>query len=103
MAAEELLRRARERNVRIENPNKHPRAFTMVADQHDSDMHSALFSQNISVRRAPTVLDPMAGGGTIPFESLRLGLTTLAGELNPVACTVLQGYTGLSADPRRLT
>jgi putative DNA methylase len=33
----------------------------------------------------PTVLDPTSGGGTIPLESLRYGLPTIANELNPVA------------------
>lgn len=37
-----------------------------------------------------TVIDPMAGGGSIPLESTRLGLRTLANEYNPVACTVLE-------------
>lgn len=37
-----------------------------------------------------TVLDPMAGGGSIPLESARLGLRTLANEYNPVACSVLE-------------
>ena len=32
----------------------------------------------------PTVLDPTAGGGTIPLESLRYGLPTISNELNPV-------------------
>ncbi|WP_189319160.1 DUF1156 domain-containing protein [Halolamina pelagica] len=33
----------------------------------------------------PTVIDPTSGGGTIPLESLRYGLPTIANELNPVA------------------
>lgn len=33
----------------------------------------------------PVVLDPTSGGGTIPLESLRYGLPTVANELNPVA------------------
>lgn len=33
----------------------------------------------------PTVLDPTAGGGTIPFESSRYGLPSISNELNPVA------------------
>ena len=37
-----------------------------------------------------TVIDPMAGGGSIPLESARLGFRTLANEYNPVACTVLE-------------
>ncbi len=33
----------------------------------------------------PVVIDPTAGGGTIPLESLRYGLPTISNELNPVA------------------
>ena len=35
-------------------------------------------------------MDPMAGGGSIPLESARLGFPTLANEYNPVACSVLE-------------
>lgn len=37
---------------------------------------------------AACVLDPTAGGGSIPFESARLGLTTLGNDLNPVAVLI---------------
>jgi adenine-specific DNA methylase len=36
-----------------------------------------------------TVLDPTAGGGSIPFEALRLGHSVIANELNPVATVIL--------------
>ena len=36
------------------------------------------------------VLDPMAGGGSIPLEAVRLGFRTLANEYNPVACSVIE-------------
>ncbi|MEM2203698.1 MAG: DUF1156 domain-containing protein [Sulfolobales archaeon] len=36
------------------------------------------------------VLDPFAGGGSIPLECLRLGLETYAGEYNPVAVLILK-------------
>ncbi len=36
-----------------------------------------------------TVLDPTAGGGSIPFEALRLGYKVIANELNPVATVIL--------------
>ena len=36
----------------------------------------------------PAILDPFAGGGAIPLEAQRLGLTTLAGDLNPVAVLI---------------
>lgn len=39
---------------------------------------------------APKVIDTMAGGGSIPLESARLGFDTYANELNPVACTILE-------------
>lgn len=40
--------------------------------------------------RNVTVVDPMAGGGSIPLESLRLGFRTIAVEYNPVAYLVLK-------------
>ncbi|MFC3631337.1 DUF1156 domain-containing protein [Paracoccus angustae] len=36
-----------------------------------------------------TVLDATSGGGSIPFEALRLGHTVIANELNPVATAIL--------------
>jgi len=40
--------------------------------------------------KSPTILDPTAGGGVIPFESLRYGLPTKANELNPVPLLILK-------------
>jgi adenine-specific DNA methylase len=37
-----------------------------------------------------TVLDPTAGGGSIPLEGLRLGHHVIANELNPVAAVILK-------------
>lgn len=72
---------------RVENPHG-DRAFRARLDRRDLDrMHAAareLWGDNI------TVIDPMAGGGSIPLESARLGFTTLANEYNPVACSVLE-------------
>jgi hypothetical protein len=36
------------------------------------------------------VVDPMAGGGSIPLESLRLGFTTTTGDINPVSYLLLR-------------
>ena len=38
----------------------------------------------------PTVLDATAGGGSIPLESSRYGLPTIANELNSVAAVILK-------------
>ena len=39
-------------------------------------------------RDVPAVLDPFAGGGSIPLEAQRLGLEAYAGDLNPVAVLI---------------
>jgi adenine-specific DNA methylase len=38
----------------------------------------------------PLVVDPFAGGGSIPLEALRVGCDALASDLNPVACLILK-------------
>lgn len=48
--------------------------------------------------RLPSVLDPFAGGGSIPLEANRLGFAALAGDLNPVA--VLLNKCNLEIAPR---
>jgi adenine-specific DNA methylase len=37
-----------------------------------------------------TILDPMAGGGSIPLEALRLGFRVIAGDSNPVSYLLLR-------------
>ncbi|MCK8600137.1 NADAR domain-containing protein [Desulfoferrobacter suflitae] len=39
---------------------------------------------------APLVVDPFAGGGSIPLEASRLGCEAFASDLNPVACLILK-------------
>ena len=39
------------------------------------------------------VLDPTAGGGSIPFEAIRLGLSVVANDLNPVAVLIERATT----------
>ena len=41
-----------------------------------------------------TVLDPTAGGGSVPFEAVRLGMRTLANDLNPVAALIERATFG---------
>lgn len=38
----------------------------------------------------PLVVDPFAGGGSIPLEALRLRCEAFASDLNPVACLILK-------------
>ena len=41
--------------------------------------------------KPPKLLDPFAGGGSIPLEALRLGCEVEASDLNPVAVLILKG------------
>jgi len=45
---------------------------------------------NANNGKAPKILDPFAGGGSIPLEALRLGCETYASDLNPVAVLILK-------------
>ena len=45
--------------------------------------------------RLPAVLDPFAGGGSIPLEAARLGMEAYAGDLNPVAVLINKCYLEL--------
>jgi len=40
--------------------------------------------------KTPTILDPFAGGGSIPFEAVRMGCNTIANDYNPVSCFILK-------------
>ena len=44
----------------------------------------------VSESERKVILDPTAGGGSIPFEALRLGHQVIANELNPVASVILK-------------
>ena len=61
------------------------RAFTHNPTPAEADR----FQQNLAVAN-PLVLDVTAGGGSIPLEAGRLGLNTIANELNPVAALILR-------------
>ncbi|HYY43976.1 MAG TPA: DUF1156 domain-containing protein, partial [Actinomycetota bacterium] len=39
---------------------------------------------------APVMLDPTAGGGSIPYESVRYGIEARSNDLNPVAALVMR-------------
>ncbi len=64
------------------------RAFTANPSQDDLKLARRLFSIAFGTE-SPAMIDPMAGGGSIPFEALRFGVNTVASELNPVAVVIL--------------
>ena len=74
---------AKENGIRSVNGYSQKRAFTY----NPPAQAQALLRQN---GHTPVVLDVTAGGGSIPFEAGRLGLKTIANELNPVAAFILR-------------
>jgi Adenine-specific DNA methylase containing a Zn-ribbon len=67
----------------------YPRPFESSPDRkQQQELHSKL--RDFWNGDLPTVLDPTAGSGVIPLESLRYGLPTKANELNPVPSVMLK-------------
>ncbi len=66
-----------------------PRAFTVNPSAEDLQTMGDLLEYTWGTREL-SVLDPFAGGGSIPFEALRYGFTTIANDLNPVAAVILK-------------
>ncbi|RPH13126.1 MAG: DUF1156 domain-containing protein [Alteromonadaceae bacterium TMED7] len=64
--------------------------------------HQELIEQLGQLRygRRPKVADTFSGGGSIPFESARLGCDTYASDLNPIACMLTWGtFNIIGAQP----
>lgn len=71
------------------NPYGYDRAFKYLPSPEEKEWLQSEIAR--IAPGTPAVLDPTAGGGSIPFESLRLGLATQANDLNPVAVLVQRG------------
>lgn len=94
----------------VDDPSAHPEQFPSEEDQlkererlfdilerlvpwEASSNHRVLAEARAEIVKScdgdlPKILDPFGGGGTIPLESLRLGLPTFSGDLNPVAVLI---------------
>lgn len=110
----------------IDDPSSHPELFPTEDDQNaerkrlfdiiekivvweNSNNEEVISSAKKEIEKAtngttPMVLDPFAGGGTIPLEGQRLGLDVRAHDLNPVAVMINKAmieipprFSGISA------
>ena len=88
VASRRRIDAARRKGERFEGQAySYPRAFSYVPD--DKARH--WLTEALDRRLAEfVVLDPTAGGGSIPFEASRLGLEALANDLNPVAALIMR-------------
>ena len=93
---------ARRRGERFEGQAySYARAFSYSPSPVDREwMHSV-------IGRSPgevTILDPTAGGGSIPIEAMVLGARTIANDLNPVSALIMRGtvdWPGIHGDSLR--
>ncbi|HQE91692.1 MAG TPA: DUF1156 domain-containing protein [Anaerolineae bacterium] len=95
-AMREQLLRARETGENLgANPYGYGRAFTVSPSADDLALFERLLDLSGCGRadrslQDTVLLDPFSGGGSIPFEARRYGLSVIANELNPVACVILK-------------
>ena len=87
VAARNAIDRARRTKVRVDNPYGYDRAFGYLLDQSDRAWLRSTLGDSI---KGITILDPTAGGGSIPFETIRMGFASLANDLNPVASLIMK-------------
>ena len=94
----------------VDDPSSHPERFPTERDQaverrrlfgiierlivwenvNDESLLSDAYREIVdsSGGRVPSILDPFAGGGSIPLEAQRLGLDAHASDLNPVSVLI---------------
>jgi putative DNA methylase len=99
----------------VDDPSSHPERFPTSEDQErerkrlfdlieqlvqwENSLNEDVLTQaRKEIRQSvgddlPTLYDPFCGGGAIPIEAQRLGLPTLASDLNPVAVLITKALT----------
>lgn len=88
VAARKLIDEAELTGTRLQgNVYGYKQAYRNLPLEHD-----LILLNKVLVRtwgENPILLDPTAGGGSIPFSSARLGIKTIANDLNGVAAAIL--------------
>lgn len=88
VAAKQRIAKATREGVRLgADAYGYPRAFgySLSGEEHDWVSYE---TKRAGITQNAKVLDPTAGGGSIPFEALRLGYDAYANDINPVAALV---------------
>lgn len=90
IAGRKLIDWAKEKDIKLKgSPYGYRRAFTLNPSEEKLNTLYDIIEHTWGTREM-TLADPMAGGGSIPFEALRYGLTTFANELNSVSTVILK-------------
>ena len=91
VAGRKLIEWAKKENKKLDfNPYGYARAFTINPNEEQLEQFYDMLEWTWGNFLEITFCDPMSGGGSIPFEALRYGLTVHANELNPVASVILK-------------
>lgn len=85
MKARRAMDQARRTGIRVVDPYGYSRAFGYSLSEDDKE-----WIQREIGNKEIVVIDPTSGGGSIPLEAARLGFSTLANDLNPVASLLLK-------------
>jgi len=89
VASRRKIDAARRKGERFEGEAySYPRAFGYLPSGDELDWMAYEVRRSMGIDYTPVVLDPTAGGGSIPFESARLKFSTMANDLNPVAVLI---------------
>jgi len=90
VAGRRLIEWAKKTGKKLDgNPYGYARAFTVSPSEEHLEVLYDLLAWTWGAREV-SFCDPMSGGGSIPFEAMRYGLTVYANELNPVASVILK-------------
>jgi len=73
----------------------YPRSFLYSPDE--ADLQWLRETSVCGQRGGATILDPTAGGGSIPFETVRLSQAVIGNDLNPVASLILRATVSYPA------
>ena len=88
VATRRRINAARRRGERFEGQAySYGRAFGHVPDEADVEWITAALGASL---KDYVALDPTAGGGSIPFEAIRLGVKAAANDLNPVSALIMR-------------
>ncbi|HOZ48679.1 MAG TPA: DUF1156 domain-containing protein [Candidatus Hydrogenedentes bacterium] len=86
VAARKRIAQATKDNVRLgKDAYGYARAFSYTPSDREAD-----WIQKLTGKETPVILDPTAGGGSIPFEAVRTGCAAVANDLNPVSWLVMK-------------
>ncbi len=89
--ANSLLQDTRKYENFIQAVSRHTNSMSKKTKTHEYQNHI----QKIIKKRKLKILDPFAGGGSIPFSALTLGFKTYAFDYNPVATLLLKALLEL--------